>query len=101
MPRVFFAKGPNINLPATLGFESGFTGFRGLQRTSLVWVLGLFVDDYFLSSFSPMRNAAAKSFEMKAPFNNNLPLQTGDVMVNPINPVNPDSKTISSCSLIS
>jgi hypothetical protein len=40
-----------------------------------------------------MRNAAAKSFEMKAPFNNKLPTQTGDVLVNPINPVNPDSKT--------
>jgi len=40
-----------------------------------------------------MRNAAARGFEMKAPFNNNLPLQTGDVLVNPINPVNPDSKS--------
>jgi hypothetical protein len=29
---------------------------------------------------------------MKEPFNNNLPTQTGDVIVNPINPVNPDSK---------
>jgi len=29
---------------------------------------------------------------MKAPFSNNLPTQTGDVIVNPINPVNPDSK---------
>jgi hypothetical protein len=29
---------------------------------------------------------------MKAPFNNNLSTQTGDVIVNPINPVNPDSK---------
>jgi len=28
---------------------------------------------------------------MKAPFNNNLPSQTNDVMVNPQNPVNPDS----------
>jgi hypothetical protein len=28
---------------------------------------------------------------MKAPFNNNLPNQTNDVMVNPINPENPDS----------
>jgi len=38
-----------------------------------------------------MRNASAKNFEMKAPFNNNLPTQTGEVMVNPINPENPDS----------
>ena len=39
-----------------------------------------------------MRNAAARGFEKKAPFNNNLPLQTGDVIVNPENPVNPDSE---------
>ena len=35
--------------------------------------------------------AAAKSPEMKASFNNNLPNQTKGVMVNPENPVNPDS----------
>jgi hypothetical protein len=29
---------------------------------------------------------------IKAPFNNNLPKQTNDVMVNPRNPENPDSK---------
>jgi hypothetical protein len=29
---------------------------------------------------------------MKAPFNNNLKPQTGDVIVNPKNPVNPDSE---------
>jgi hypothetical protein len=28
---------------------------------------------------------------MKAPSNNNLPTQTGDVIVNPINPENSDS----------
>ena len=39
-----------------------------------------------------MRNASAKSLEMEASFNNKLPTQTGDVMVNPNNPVNPDSK---------
>jgi hypothetical protein len=47
--------------------------------------------DYFLSSLSPLRNAAARGFEIKAPFNNNLPNQTNDVMVNPRNPENPDS----------
>ena len=41
--------------------------------------------------FSPMRNASAKDLEMKTPFNNNLPTQTNDVIVNPINPENPDS----------
>ena len=39
-----------------------------------------------------MRYASTKGQEMKAPFNNNRPTQTGDVMVNPRNPVNPDSK---------
>ena len=39
-----------------------------------------------------MRNAAAKGLTMKVPCNNNLPTQTNDVMVNPENPVNPDSK---------
>jgi hypothetical protein len=46
---------------------------------------------YFILFFLPMRNASARCFEMKAPFNNNLPLQTGDIMFNPKNPVNPDS----------
>jgi hypothetical protein len=40
-----------------------------------------------------MRYASAKSMEMKAAFNNKLPTQTGDVIVNPRNPENPDSKT--------
>ena len=40
-----------------------------------------------------MRNAAARGFEMKAPFYDNLPTQTGDVIVNPENPENPDSKS--------
>ncbi len=39
-----------------------------------------------------MRNASAKSLAMKAPSNNNLPSQTNDVIFNPQNPVNPDSK---------
>ena len=55
----------NINLPLTPGFESGFTG---LQRTSSIWVLCLFVDDYFSHFFSPMRNVSARGFDMKAPF---------------------------------
>ena len=38
-----------------------------------------------------MRYASAKGLAMKAPFNNNLPTQTNDVMVNPENPENPDS----------
>ena len=44
-----------------------------------------------LHFFSSMRYASAKS-KMKAASNNNLPSQTDDVIVNPKNPVNPDSK---------
>ena len=42
--------------------------------------------------FAAAMIAAAKSTEIKAPFNNNLPSQTKGVMVNPRNPENPDSK---------
>jgi hypothetical protein len=34
---------------------------------------------------------SAKSLAIKAAFNNKLPTQNNDVMVNPINPENPDS----------
>ena len=54
----------------------------------------LFVKVYFIHFFSPMRYAATGGRVMKAPFNINLPTLTGDVIVNPINPVNPDSKPI-------
>ena len=42
--------------------------------------------------FSPMRNAAAGGRVIKVSFNCNLATQTGDVIVNPRNPVNHDSK---------
>ena len=48
-----------------------------------------------------MRNASAKSQEMKAPFNINLPMSTSDVIVNPQNPVNPDSKPVAAARIIS
>ena len=48
-----------------------------------------------------MRYASAKSQEMKAPFNNNPPMPTNDVMVNPINPENPDSKPEAAARTIS
>ena len=38
-----------------------------------------------------MRYASAKSLAMKTVYNNNLPTQTGDVIINPENPENPDS----------
>ena len=38
-----------------------------------------------------MRYASAIGLVMKAPFNDNIPTQTGDVIVNPRNPANPDS----------
>ena len=48
-----------------------------------------------------MRYAAAESLEMDAPFNNNLPTPFSDVMVNPQNPENPDSKLMAAARLIS
>jgi hypothetical protein len=48
-----------------------------------------------------MRYAAAESQEMDAPFNNNLPTPTNDVIVNPGNPVNPDSKPVAAARRIS
>ena len=79
------------NSPLTPGFESGFTGFTGLQRTSSFLAQCLFVDHYFSPFFSPMCNTSAKGLAMKAPYDNNLPNQNNDVKVNPENPVNPDS----------
>jgi len=38
-----------------------------------------------------MRYASAGGLAMKTACNNNHPTQTNDVMVNPENPVNPDS----------
>ena len=49
---------------------------------------------YPLFIFSPMRNAAAGGRVMKVSFNSYLPTQPGDVIVNPRNPENPDSKPI-------
>jgi hypothetical protein len=46
----------------------------------------------FYPSFRRCVDASAKSLEMKAPFNINLPTLANVVMVNPRNPVNPDSK---------
>jgi hypothetical protein len=38
---------------------------------------------------------------MNASFNNNLPTQTNDVIVNPRNPENPDSKLLAAARTIS
>jgi hypothetical protein len=48
-----------------------------------------------------MRYASAESQEMDAPFNNNLPTPFNDVIVNPGNPVNPDSKPVAAARRIS
>ena len=87
MLRVFSPTGSNVIFTCChISFESGFSGFSGLQRTSLFWVQWSFVEDYLVLFFSPMRNASAGCFEMKAPINNNLPNQTNDVIINPENP---------------
>ena len=54
----------------------------------------IFIIYYSLFIFSPIRYAAAGGREIKALFNSNLPTLTEDVIVNPRNPVNPDSKPI-------
>ncbi len=48
-----------------------------------------------------MRYASAEGQEMDAPFNNNLPTPTNDVIVNPVNPENPDSKPMAAARKIS
>ena len=45
-----------------------------------------------IPAFRRCVDAPAKSFEMKEPSNNNLSTQTGGIIDNPENPVNPDSK---------
>ena len=89
------------NLPLTLDFESGFTGFPGLQRTSSFLAQCLFVEDYFISFFSPMRNASARGLVMKALFNDNISPQTGDVIVNPRHPEKSWFKQLAATSIIS
>ena len=48
-----------------------------------------------------MHNASAESQELDTPFNNNLPRPSNDVMVNPENPENPDSKPMAAAHIIS
>ena len=48
-----------------------------------------------------MRDAAAKRRVMDAPFNNNLPTPLSDVIVNPGDPENPDSKPMAAARIIS
>ena len=48
-----------------------------------------------------MHYASAESQELDTPFNNNLPRPSNDVMVNPENPVNPDSNPVAAAQIIS
>jgi hypothetical protein len=48
-----------------------------------------------------MRNASAKSREMMTPIKINLPMSSNDVIVNPVHPVNPDSKPMAAAHIIS
>jgi hypothetical protein len=47
-----------------------------------------------------MRNASAKSREMMTPIKINLPMSSNDVIVNPVHPVNPDSKLVAAARII-
>jgi hypothetical protein len=51
--------------------------------------------------FSPLRYAAARGFKMESLFNNNLSTQTNDVIINPENLENPDSKPMTAARIIS
>ena len=68
---------------------------------SLVWRLRLFVEDYFLPFLPPMHNASAEGKVIDAPFNNNPPRPSNDLMDNPGNPENPDSKPVAAARIIS
>ena len=46
-----------------------------------------------ISNFRRCDNASVKAFEMKEASNNYLPIRTNDLIVNPTNLENPDSKT--------
>ena len=48
-----------------------------------------------------MHYASAESQEMNASIKNNLPRPSNDVMVNPENPENPDSKPVAAARIIS
>ena len=48
-----------------------------------------------------MHNASAEGQELDTPFNNNFPRPSNDVMVNPENLVNPDSKPMAAARIIS
>ena len=48
-----------------------------------------------------MHNASAESQELDTPFNNYPPRPSNDVMVNPGNLVNPDSKPLAAARIIS
>jgi hypothetical protein len=91
--RSFISSGFNVNSPLTPGFESRIFKDFWISRMigAYVFVLAqcLYVEDYFIPFFSPMCYTSAKGLIMKVPYNNNLPTQTNDVMVNP---ENPDSK---------
>jgi hypothetical protein len=47
-----------------------------------------------------MRYASAKSREMMTPIKINLPIPSNDVIVNPVHPVNPDSKLVAAARII-
>lgn len=48
-----------------------------------------------------MHFASAKSRKMKAPIKINLPMPSNHVIVNPVHPVNPDSKPVAAARIIS
>ena len=77
---------------AEAGFESGFTGFSGLSITSLVWVGRLLLHIAFIVKlFADVLHIGEKK-GIKYSSTNEHYTQTEDVLCNPVNPLNPDSK---------
>jgi hypothetical protein len=92
MLRVFSPTGYNINFTCFhLVLNQDLQDFQDCRGRLRHGYNGVFVEDYFIPFFSPMCYTSAGGLAMKAPFNNKLPSQTNDVIVNPRNPVNPDS----------
>jgi hypothetical protein len=89
MPRVFSPTGFNVIFTHFhLVLNQDFENYKGRLRFGNK---GHSYIGCFIPSFSSMRNASTRGFEMKATSNNNFPTQTNDVIINLRNPENPDS----------
>ena len=93
MPRVFSPIGFNvIFICFHLVLNQDFQDFEDYKERLRFGCKGhSYIGCFIIPSFSSMRYASTRGFEMKAPSNNNFPTQINDVIINPRNPENPDS----------